>query len=98
MKKNVYQLDNIDCASCALKIEHGVSKLDGIETCSLNVLSLKLIVSFDEATVSDETIETCIHKSLRGVQIVRKNGEDFTDTYEAPPVFKKIFFGGRGKK
>ena len=30
MKKNVYILDGIDCAACALKIEDGVNKLDGV--------------------------------------------------------------------
>lgn len=34
MKK--YQLKNIDCASCAAKIEDGLSKMEGVKSCSVN--------------------------------------------------------------
>lgn len=76
MKKNIYKLDNIDCAACALKIEDGVNKLDGVLSSSLNYMFLKFCVTFDEDIVSDEEIEMCIHKSLSGVQIVEKNNKN----------------------
>ena len=34
MKK--YQLNNLDCASCAAKIEDGLSKMEGVKSCSVN--------------------------------------------------------------
>ena len=37
MKKNTYKLNNIDCAACALKIEDGVNKLEGVSSCNLNL-------------------------------------------------------------
>lgn len=92
MKRNTYKLNNIDCAACALKIEEGVAKLDGVMTSNLNFISLKLLVTFDETIVSDEEIELCIHKSLSGVQILQKNNDEFIDTYEEPVAFKKILF------
>ena len=98
MKKNTYKLNNIDCAACALKIEDGVNKLDGVSSCNLNYMFLKLMVTFDETIVSDEEIGTCIHKSLSGVRITAKNNQPFTDTYEEPGVFKKIQFFPRRKK
>lgn len=99
MKKNVYKLDNIDCAACGLKIEDKLNKLDGVSYCSLNYMFLKLNVEFDETIVNDEDIELCIHKSLSGVRIVEKNNQEYIDTYEEAPVFKKIpFFGRRNKK
>ena len=73
MKKNTYKLANIDCASCALKIEDGINRLDGIESCTMNFMFMKLIVNFDETQITDEEIETCIHKSLSGVKIIEKN-------------------------
>ena len=99
MKKNIYKLINIDCASCALKIEDKLNKLDGVLSCSLNYMFLKLFVTFDEKVLTDDEIELCIHKSLSGVRIVQKNNEEFMDTYEEGPVFKKIpFFGRKNKK
>lgn len=98
MKKNVYKLGNIDCAACALKIEDGVNKLAGVESSSLNFMLLKFFVTFDDNIVSDEEIETCIHKSLSGVKILSKNNREFIDNYEEPKQFKKIIFMGRKRK
>lgn len=98
MKKNVYKLDNIDCAACGLKVEEGVSKLDGVLSSNLNYMFLKLMVTFDETLVSDEQIEQCIHDSLSGVKIVEKNNNKFIDNYQKRDVFKKVLFRGRKKK
>ena len=98
MKKNIYKLANIDCAACALKIEDRLKNLEGVDSCNLSYMLLKLFVTFDEAIVSDEDIELCIHQALNGVKIVQKNGDDFVDTYEAPNILKKILLGGRRKK
>ena len=99
MKKNIYKLDGVDCAACALKIEDGVNKLDGVESSSMNFMLMKFFVSFNEEKVTDEEIELGIHKSLSGVRIVGKNNEAFEDTYQEEKVFKKIpFFGRKGRK
>ncbi len=98
MKKNVYKLSGIDCAACALKIEDGVNKLDGVHDSSLNFMLMKYFVTFDEQVITDEEIELGIHKSLSGVRIVSKNNEVYEDTYEEPKVFKKINFFGRKRK
>ncbi len=99
MKKNVYKLSNIDCASCALKIEDGINRLDGIESCIMNYMFMKLIVSFDEQQLTDEEIEKCIHKSLGGVKIIEKNNNHFEDSYveEETNVFKRILLNRRKK-
>lgn len=98
MKKNTYKLSNIDCASCALKIEDGVNKLDGVDSSSMNFMLMKFFVNFDENLITDEEIELGIHKSLSGVRIIGKNNEVYIDTYEEPKVFKKISFFGRKRK
>ena len=95
MKKNVYKLDGIDCAACALKIEDGVNKLDGVCDSSLSFMLMKFFVTFDENVITDEEIELGIHKSLSGVRIVGKNDKVFEDTYQDEKVFKKIPFFGR---
>ena len=98
MKKNTYKLDGIDCASCALKIEDGVNKLDGVESSNMNFMFMKFNVTFNEEVVTEETIETTIHKSLSGVRIIEKNNQYFEDTYSEPGVFKKILFRPRNKR
>ena len=97
MKKNIYKLSNIDCASCALKIEDGINRLDGIQSCTMNFMFMKLIVNFDENQITDAEIETCIHKSLSGVKIIEKNNQTFNDTYieEDNNIFKRILLNRR---
>ena len=97
MKKNVYKLLNTDCASCALKIEDGVNRLAGVESCTLNYMFMKLIVNFDETELTEEEIESCIHKSLSGVKIIEKNNQKFNDTYieEDNNIFKRILLNRR---
>lgn len=98
MKKNIYKLSGIDCAACALKIEDGVNKLDGVHFSVMNYIYMKFNVEFDESIITDEEIEQGIHKSLSGVRIISKNNEVYEDTYQEEKVFKKIPFFGRKRK
>ena len=45
MKK--YQLKNIDCASCAAKIEDGLSKMEDVKSCSVNFATSTLHIDTD---------------------------------------------------
>jgi len=42
-----YQLKNIDCASCASKIEDGLSKMDSVKSCSVNFATSTLHIDTD---------------------------------------------------
>lgn len=100
MKKNVYKLDNIHCAACGLDIESVVQKLLGVEDASMNVITMKLFVTFDETQVTDEEIEQKIHTSLNGVKIVEKNNQFFEDTYveeKGNNIFARILLNRRKK-
>lgn len=93
MKKNIYKLSGIDCANCAQRIEDKLNKTDGVYEASLSFVIQKLFVTYEETMINDEEIEECIHASLRGVKIITKNNQPFTDTYEEPEkAFKKIIF------
>jgi copper chaperone CopZ len=48
--KKTYRLENLECASCAAKMEDGIRKLPGIDAVSVNFLSSKLTV---ESTTED---------------------------------------------
>lgn len=95
MKQNIYKLENVDCAACGNKLEDYINKLDGVHSSNFNFMLLRFIVNFDENIINDEEIETNIHKSLRGVEIIQKNNKEFIDTYQGEGVFKKILFKGR---
>lgn len=50
-------LDGLDCANCALKIENGVKKLDGISSCSVNFMNKTLTMELDAARDEEITAE-----------------------------------------
>ena len=98
MKTNRYKITGVDCAACGLKIEDGVNKLEGVNESNFNFMFQKFSVTFDEEIVTEETIETTMHKSLSGITITEKNNQYFEDTYSEPGVFKKILFRPRNKR
>ena len=51
--KRVYQLEDLDCANCAAKMEAALAKVDGVEHVSVNFFTQKLTLEaadgdFDE--------------------------------------------------
>lgn len=47
MKKR-FEIENLDCAHCAAKIEEAVKKLDGVNSVSLNFMAQKLVLDADD--------------------------------------------------
>ena len=48
MKKR-YQIEDLCCANCAAKIEEQIRKLEGVNSCSVNFLTQKLMLDADDA-------------------------------------------------
>ena len=47
--KKVFQLEELDCAHCAMKMEEAIRKIDGVASVSINFLSQKLVIEAEEA-------------------------------------------------
>ena len=45
--KKTYQID-VDCANCANKMEEAARKTEGVQSCTVNFMTLKMIVEFAE--------------------------------------------------
>ena len=45
--KKTYQID-VDCANCASKMEQAARKTEGVQSCTVNFMTLKMIVEFLE--------------------------------------------------
>lgn len=50
-------LEGLDCANCALKIENGVRKIDGISACSVNFANKTLTMEMLSSDRSDDILE-----------------------------------------
>lgn len=70
MKKG-FKLEDLDCANCAAKIEKDTSKIDGVESAALNLLSQKMVIECDESKVAEivKTIKKIVKKYEPDVEV-----------------------------
>lgn len=52
MKKR-FELDEIDCANCAQKLEDAIKKVDGVKSVSVNFMTQKLTLEADDSEFDD---------------------------------------------
>ena len=61
MKKR-FNLTDLDCASCAAKMEQAIKKLPGVRDASVSFLTQKLTLDADDARfeeIMDEVVAVC---------------------------------------
>ena len=60
--RKIYKIE-VDCASCANKMEVATGKISGIKEVTVNFMALKMIIDFeegaDEKKVMEEVLKTC---------------------------------------
>lgn len=62
-RKEIFLIDGMTCASCALTIEKAVNKLDHVDSAVVNLATEKMTVTFDDTTLSPNVIEECVSES-----------------------------------
>lgn len=56
MKKETYDITGMSCAACSSRIEKGISGMEGMQQCSVNLLKNSMTVSYDEAKLESGEI------------------------------------------
>ena len=64
--KKVIKLQNLDCASCAAKIERAVSKLEGVTAASVNFISQKMTLEAPDEQF--EAVFAAARKAARKIE------------------------------
>lgn len=62
MIKRSIPIKGMHCASCVRVIEKSLSKLDGVESCNVNLATAKATLSYDPSKVTDDQIKTAVVK------------------------------------
>ena len=60
--KKVFQLQDLDCANCAAKMERAVAKIDGVREVSVNFLTQRMSIDADDArfeAIMEQVVKTC---------------------------------------
>ncbi|MBQ3572320.1 MAG: cation transporter [Clostridia bacterium] len=71
--KKVFKVENVDCAHCAMKMQQGIEKINGVESAVLNFMTQRLTIEFDETKqerILEEAEKAC-KKIDRDVKIIR---------------------------
>ena len=64
--KKVFKIQDLDCAHCAAKMELAISKLEGVNSVSINFLMQKMTLDADDA-VFDDVLKKTI-KAIKKVE------------------------------
>lgn len=63
MKTEKFEVTGMTCTACVQHVEKSVSKLDGVNTVSVNLLTNSMVVTFDENVLTPDIIEDKVEKS-----------------------------------
>ncbi len=51
--KRYIKIEDLCCANCAAKIEKAVSKLEGVNKCTVNFMAEKMLLEYDDSADFD---------------------------------------------
>ena len=60
--KKVYMLEDLDCANCALKMEDGIKKIDGVVNAEVNFMTQKMTIETEadnQKKIMKEVVKIC---------------------------------------
>ena len=71
--KKIYRLTNLCCANCAAKMEAAISKIDGVESCSISFMAQKMTLNCDENKLDDilTLAQNAVKKVDRACKIIK---------------------------
>ena len=65
--KKTFELEDLDCANCALKMQEAVKKLPGVIDCEVNFMTQKMKVEFDDGADVDAIMKN-VTKACKKVE------------------------------
>ena len=71
--KQVFKLEELDCANCARKMEEAIGKLPGVTSASISFMTQKLTIEGEEARFEEivDEAQKCISRVERHCRMVK---------------------------
>ena len=79
--KSDFNITGMTCSACSSRVQKSVEKLEGINSCSVNLLKNSMTVDADEAVVSEEDIIKAVVSAGYGAE---KKGKEAKASPSAP--------------
>ena len=64
--KKSFEMEDLDCANCARKMQEAVSKLEGVVSCEISFMAQKMKLEYDDA--DEKKLFKEIQKSVKKVE------------------------------
>lgn len=64
--KKIHQIKDLCCAPCGAKIERNINKIKGVNECSINFISMKMLLDINDNNV--ENIYKLIDEAIKKVE------------------------------
>ena len=61
-----FNITGMSCAACSARVENAVSSLDGVSSCSVNLLTNSMVV---EGNISDDVIKSGYGATIKGEKV-----------------------------
>ena len=68
MKQEEYIISGMSCAACSSSVQRVVSRLDGVESCDVNLITGKMTVSYDEQKTGQADFTRVVEKAGFGIR------------------------------
>ena len=99
MKNEKYNISGMACAACSAAVNRVVSKLEGVISCDVNLLTNKMTVNYNEKTVCTDDIIRVVEKAGFGIELEEeksvlkdKSGENDKKSKAWIPLVVSAFF------
>lgn len=69
IKIEQYNISGMSCAACSASVERVVSRLDGVKECTVNLITGKMTVKYNEKKVSEEDFFRVVKKAGFGISL-----------------------------
>jgi P-type Cu+ transporter len=90
MIKQIFQIQGMDCASCAANIENALKKEAGIQAANVNFATAKAYLEFDANQISTDQVEKIIEKL--GYKIASEKIDSAGQENEIKKIKKRFIF------
>lgn len=76
MKQEQYNISGMSCAACSSSVQRVVSKLNGVESCDVNLITGKMTVSFEETKTGESDFIRVVEKAGFGIEADKPKAEE----------------------
>lgn len=81
-KKETYDVTGMSCSACSSHVEKAVSKLEGIDKVTVNLLTNSMQVEYDENQLNSTAIEQAVEKAGYGASLRQETGNSGQPTQQ----------------